>query len=305
MTDNICYVRQNILIVDDTRFNIQIIKDIFDNDYEIFCATSGKECLEISISKNIDLILLDVIMPEIDGYEVCRRLKANPITKNIPVIFVSSMGEIEAEAKGLELGAIDYVIIPINPSILRMRVKNHLELKMYRDILERQSLLDGLTGVANRRHLDKSIDNEWQRALYNDELLSMCLLDIDYFKKYNDFYGHLEGDACLRKVANTLKDSIERNRNLVARYGGEEFVVLLPSVSNDEALKLAWELQRNIASLKIAHQMSEVSSYVTISIGIATVRPKEEMYPTSLIEQADRALYKAKNEGRNRIISIE
>jgi diguanylate cyclase (GGDEF)-like protein len=305
MIDKMDCVRQNILIVDDTRFNIQIIKDIFDNDYEIFCATSGKECLEISMANNIDLVLLDVIMPEMDGYEVCRRLKANPITKNIPVIFVSSMGEIQAEAKGLELGAIDYVIRPINSSILKMRVKNHLELKMYRDILEKQSLLDGLTGVANRRHLDESIDKEWQRALHNDGLLSMCLLDIDFFKKYNDFYGHLEGDACLRKVANALKDSLGRDGDLVARYGGEEFVVLLPSMSNEDALKLAWEVQGNIASLKIAHQMSEVSDYVTISIGIATVRPKKNMYPTSLIEKADCALYKAKNEGRNRIIATE
>jgi len=177
-------IMQNILIVDDTRMNIQIMKDILADSYVIFCATSGKEALKIAMSQRIDLILLDVVMPEMDGYEVCRRLKATHNTQNIPIIFVSAMSDVEDETKGLEMGAIDYIFKPVNPAIVKIRVKNHLELKRYRDILEEQSLLDGLTGIANRRHFDQVFDKEWRRALRRGEELAVIFLDIDYFKNY-------------------------------------------------------------------------------------------------------------------------
>lgn len=294
-------IMQNILVVDDARLNVQIMIDILSNDYNLFCAASGKEAIEIAMSERVDLILLDVIMPGMDGYEVCRRLKSNPHTTNIPVIFISAMTEVKDETKGLEMGAIDYIFKPVNPAIVRVRVKNHLELKKYRDILEQQSLLDGLTGIANRRHFDETFEKEWRRALRSGDTLSLVFLDIDFFKKYNDYYGHLAGDDCLRQVGNALKKSLQRAGDLVARYGGEEFVVILPSTSQMEALKVAEKVRRHIEGLKVSHLRSDVSEYVTVSVGVATITPAIHINPVLLIEQADSALYQAKSRGRNRV----
>lgn len=292
---------QSILIVDDSRLNLQILKDILGIDHQIYCATSGKEALTIIISKRVDLILLDVIMPEMDGFEVCRIIKSNPQTKNIPVIFVSYMGEVEDQAKGLEIGAIDFITKPVNPSIIKARVKNHLELKRYRDILEELSMIDGLTGISNRRYLDEVLEKEWRRAVRTGDTLAVVLIDIDFFKKYNDYYGHVAGDECLRKVANSLKNSVKRAGELVARYGGEEFAVVLPSVSKEDALKLGEILRQNVESLNILHAQSEVSPYVTISVGVAAIRPNRESLSANLFSKADKALYQAKEKGRNMV----
>ena len=294
--------KQRILVVDDSRLNAQIIRDILAEDYEILVATSGQEALGIVMVKSVDLILLDVVMPKMDGYEVCRRLKNDLETKNIPVIFVSAARNVEDETKGLECGAIDYITNPFNPFIIKARVKNHLELKKYRDILEKLSLIDGLTSIANRRYFDETYEKEWRRALRNEDTLSLIMLDIDFFKKYNDHYGHLAGDECLRKVANVLRKSIKRAGDLVARYGGEEFIVILPSTSKDHAFEIAEKMRKDIESLKITHQMSEVSRSVTVSAGVATVKPSKGMSPARLIEKVDSALYQAKNKGRNVVV---
>jgi len=292
---------QSILIVDDTRLNIKIMTDILADDYKIFCATSGKEALYIAMSQRIDLILLDIIMPEMDGYEVCEKLKSDQHTQNIPVIFISAMTNVEDETKGLEMGAIDYIFKPVSPPILKARVKNHLELKKCRDTLEKQSLMDGLTGIANRRYFDENFDKEWERALLSGDSLSLVFIDIDFFKKYNDYYGHLAGDDCLRQVGKTLRNSVG---DLVARYGGEEFVIVLPATSIAEAACVGEKVRSNIESIGIVHPSSEVSQYVTVSVGIATMIPEKNMIPVSLLEQADAALYQAKRKGRNRVIGI-
>jgi diguanylate cyclase (GGDEF)-like protein len=294
-------VMQSILVVDDSRLNLQMIKDILGTDHQIHCATSGKEALTIIMSKRVDLILLDVIMPEMDGFELCKLIKSNPQTQNIPVIFVSYRDEVEDQARGLEIGAIDFITKPVNPSIIKARVKNHLELKRYRDMLEELSTIDGLTGIANRRYLDEVLEKEWRRALRTGDILAVILIDIDYFKKYNDCYGHVAGDECLRKVAKALKDSVKRAGELVARYGGEEFVVVLRSVSKEDALKLGEILRQDVESLNILHAQSEVSRYVTISAGVAAVIPNRELLYTSLFSKADNALYQAKEKGRNKV----
>ncbi|MBC8015048.1 MAG: PleD family two-component system response regulator [Sporomusaceae bacterium] len=297
-------ITQNILIVDDTRFNIQIMTNMLANDYKIFYATSGKTALEIAMSERVDLILLDVIMPEMDGYEVCKKLKSDPHTQNIPIIFVSALKDVEDETKGLEMGAIDYIFKPVSPAILKMRVKNHLELKRYRDLLEQQSLCDGLTCIANRRHFDGVFEKEWRRAVRSGEALSLAFLDIDFFKRYNDYYGHLAGDDCLRQVGIVLKDSLKRASDLVARYGGEEFIIVLPSTSQAEAIQIGEKVRMNIEFLKVVHKMSEVSDYVTVSVGIATIIPEQDMDPALLLMKVDHALYQAKSKGRNRVIAV-
>jgi len=295
---------QKILIVDDTRLNIKIMTDILADNYKIFSAGSGKEALDIAMSQSIDLILLDIIMPEMDGYEVCKRLKSNQQTKNIPVIFISAMTNVEDETKGLEMGAIDYIFKPVSTPILKARVKNHLELKKYRDILEKRSLMDGLTGIANRCYFDATFDKEWRRALDSGDALSLVFIDIDFFKRYNDCYGHLAGDDCLRQVGSTLKDSLKKAGDLVARFGGEEFIIVLPATSLADAARVGEKVRRNIESIKVVHSRSEVSKYVTISVGIATAVPQENMIPASLLEKADMALYQAKKKGRNRVIGL-
>jgi len=294
---------QRILIVDDTKLSNQIMKDILGNDYDILVSTSGEEALVLAASESIDLILLDVEMPGMDGYEVCRKLKQNPYTKNIPVIFVSAANDVQHETKGLEIGAIDYIVKPSNPAIIKARVKNHLGLKKYRDILERISLIDGLTGIANRRHFDQTLEKEWRRALHHGDILSLALIDIDFFKKYNDYYGHLAGDECLQKVGSILTESLKRASDLGARYGGEEFVILLPSTAKDGALTVTERIRSNVEELRISHEMSEVAKHVTVSIGVAAIRPELDKVPSKLIRQADSALYQAKNAGRNRVCS--
>lgn len=295
------HTKQKVLLVDDSALDLQILRDILESDYEILCATSGEQALSIVMSDRVDLILLDVLLPGIDGYQVCALLKENVLTKNIPVIFVTALRNAEEETKGLELGAIDYIFKPFNSAITKVRVKNHLELKEYRDFLEKLSLMDGLTGIANRRYLDEVLDKEWRRGLREGDLLSVIMMDIDFFKKYNDHYGHLAGDDCLRRVSRTLKKTVQRGGDFAARYGGEEFVVLLPSTSLENAVHMAEKVRKNIESLKIKHQMSDVHEYVTVSLGVATVRPERYMNPTSLIERADLALYQAKHDGRNRV----
>lgn len=302
--DDMGSIMQTILIVDDARFNIQIITDILAGDYHILSASSGQEALDIALSHSIDLILLDIIMPGMDGYEVCRRLKIDSHTKNIPVIFISAMTEVKDETKGLEMGAIDYIFKPVNPAIVKIRVKNHLELKKYRDLLEQQSLLDGLTGIANRRDFDDVFNKEWRRALRNGDTLALVFLDIDFFKKYNDCYGHLAGDDCLRQVGSTLKNSLQRAGDVVARYGGEEFVIILPGASLGDAALVGEKVRGNIEDMKVKHEMSEVSEYVTVSVGVAAVRPELHIVPASLMAKADSALYHAKRQGRNRVIAF-
>lgn len=294
--------KQVVLIVDDIYFNAKFIEDILKDDYLVVIVTSGKECLEYIKHKKVDIILLDVVMPEMDGYEVCRRLKADSVTKKIPVVFLSVKGEIEDETKGLELGAIDYIIKPACTSIIKARIKNHLELKKYNDFLEKLSFIDELTGLFNRRYLDKVLKKEWRYALRTGEILSMLLIDIDFFKGYNDCYGHLEGDKCLEKVATVLKNSVLRSRDVVTRYGGEEFIIILPATPQAGAIKVAKRLQEQLALLKVEHQGSEVSDYVTLSIGTASVDSRDFINEKGIIEMADFALYQAKKQGRNRIV---
>lgn len=289
-----------ILIVDDTPGNIEILASVL-KDYELLVATSGEEALELAAAANPDLILLDVVMPDIDGFELCRRLKADDNTRKIPIIFVTAMNQEVDEALGLDIGAIDYITKPISAPIVKARVRNHLELKRSRDILERQSMIDGLTGVANRRRFDEFLEQEWRRAMRNRLPISLILLDVDFFKRYNDKYGHLAGDDCLRKVARVIAQMLYHPADLVVRYGGEEFACILPETDTSGAVEVAQRLKDGVETLQIPHGRSTVAGYVTISLGVATAIPHPDTPPTLLIEAADRLLYEAKHAGRNRV----
>ncbi|MCM2358768.1 MAG: diguanylate cyclase [Geobacteraceae bacterium] len=310
--------RLKILIVDDTPANIQILNEVLQGDYDIFFATNGPDGIRIAQREAPDLILLDIMMPEMDGYEACARLKEDPRTRQTPVIFITAMGEEEDEAKGLECGAIDYITKPISPPIVKARVKNHLELKLHRDALEELTLElgnknrelerlareDSLTGLANRRHFIEVLNAEINRASRTRQFLSLILCDVDFFKNYNDHYGHVAGDRCLQAVGQILQSSFRRAGDLPARYGGEEFTVILPDTPLSGAAQLAEKLRQRMIVEAMPHAFSAVAAQVTLSIGVAGTRETRGRTAAWLIDEADQAMYRSKEGGRNRVTVV-
>ena len=296
--------KQSVLVVDDSPENITILGALLRSDYTVRVATNGEKALKIVASDNPpDLILLDVVMPGIDGYEVCKRIKSDSRTKNIPIIFITAKSTEEDEIKGFEIGAVDYVTKPFSPVVVKARVRTHVELKKYRDFLENTAYCDGLTAIANRRRFDEYYELVWNFAVRGSLPLSLIMIDIDHFKLFNDNYGHQAGDECLIKIANMLSTSVKRKTDVVARYGGEEFVCVLPNTGIDGALVMAENFRTNILSLQIPHIHSSAGNYVTISQGVSTTIPTKDLSPNALVLAADEALYKSKENGRNRILS--
>lgn len=292
--------RQRILIVDDEKFNRQILSELLLPDYEVFLAKDGDQAIARAKAMPApDLILLDVIMPGMDGYEVLRRLRADERTSNIPVMFVTGMCEAEDEAKGLDMGAVDYVSKPFRSAVVRARVRNHMNYIWQRKQLERDAFIDSLTGIHNRRSFDQTVDSEWKRAARHRKQLSLAMVDIDYFKQYNDTYGHGAGDEALRQIAKSMLKIINRSGELIARYGGEEFVVLLPEIGRDEAIQIAERIRYSVEALGIGHEKSSAAPIVTISVGGVSMVPCENSTVADLLALADEQLYLAKQEGRN------
>lgn len=300
-------LKQKILIVDDMPANIKVLGQVLRNEYEIVIATSGPKALELAASDNPpDLVLLDIEMPGMDGYEVCKRLKNEDKTRNISIIFVTAKKEEDDETRGLELGAVDYIVKPFSIPIVKARVKTHLKLKVQTDLLEELTSLDPLTNVANRRRLDEVLKIECSRSRRSGSSLSLIFLDVDYFKSFNDIYGHAAGDECLIKVAAALKSALYRDTDFVARYGGEEFVAVLPETDLQAAIFIAERIKREIAGLKIEHAGSDVADQLSVSMGVLSNSAEDYSYlPVEMIKAADALLYTAKEQGRNRIVSGE
>lgn len=296
---------RKILIVDDEPTNIDILLNVLKDEYKVVAATNGKKALEITKSKDPpDLILLDILMPDMDGYEVCRALKDDDSTKNLPVIFVTAVSEVMDETRGFKLGAVDYITKPFHPPVVKARVKAHMELKIKSDLLEQLASIDGLTNIFNRRRFDEILHLEWNRAARSKTPLSLIMIDIDNFKLFNDTYGHAMGDQCLKDVAWTLRDCIRRPSDIIARYGGEEFAALLPATDQEGVKKIADNMRYEVEALGIPHSDSDVSDLVTISLGAATVFADTEINLSErLLKAADEALYQSKKKGRNRVNS--
>ncbi|MBS1187112.1 MAG: response regulator receiver modulated diguanylate cyclase [Burkholderiaceae bacterium] len=298
--------KPSVMIVDDTPANIRVLAESLRRDYRIRVATSGREALDLIAHVGPpDLLLLDVMMPEMDGYEICRRLKSAPETRNVPVIFVTARAEAADEEYGLKLGAVDYIVKPFHLPIVTARVRNHIELKQKTDLLESLAMLDGLTGIPNRRRFDQTLADEWLRARRDGERLSLLILDIDHFKEYNDHFGHAGGDRCLTKVAEALAQGVNRAGDLVARYGGEEFIALLPDTDADGAREVAARFRETVELLALPHPLSRAASHVTISVGFATLTPASGGGAETLLKLADTMLYRAKEQGRNRICGLD
>ena len=289
-----------ILIVDDVPDNIHVLSRMLAGEgIQVSTATSGRRALKLAGLYPPDLVLLDVMMPDMDGYEVCKAMKSDPLLRGVPVIFITALADEASEVRALEMGAVDFIIKPFKEAIVKLRIKMHLELKLQREVLENLTRLDGLTGIANRRAFDERLDLEWRRATRSRENLALAMIDVDYFKAYNDSNGHLAGDDCLRRIAAALHDSLNRAGDFVARFGGEEFAVLLPATGQGELSVIAGRMRQTVEALMIPHCASGISPWVTVSIGGASFEPDQAVAFTRIVELADRQLYLAKAQGRN------
>jgi len=290
--------KNSILIVDDELLNLKMLRSILHEDYTVFTAKDGLSAIEMATTNNPDLILLDIIMPGMDGYEVLANLKGNNNTRSIPVIFITGLDSAAEEEKGLSMDAADYIGKPFTPNIVLLRVRNQIQIINQIRTIEKLSYLDQLTQIPNRRSLDQHILSEWGRAIRDSIPLSLLMIDVDKFKLYNDTYGHLQGDIVLRTVAGTILQTLQRAGDFAARYGGEEFCVLLPGADIFGAMKVAEQIREAVSLLAIPCE-NGTPSRVTISVGVHSLTPRVTDTIPSLIDKADHALYIAKEAGRN------
>jgi len=284
-----------VLIVDDLPSNVKVLEVILKDTYQLKMSTSGEEAIELANQVPLpDLILLDIGMPEMDGYEVMKKLKDSDDTKHIPIIFVTAHNQTEDEEKGLLAGAVDYITKPVRPAIVKARINTHITLKNQSDKLLYIALHDKLTGLYNRRYLQKVGDLKFARAYRHKENLSVITCDIDHFKVVNDNYGHLVGDKVLQAVGKLFSKE-KRFEDFAARYGGEEFVIVLEHCPLKSAEQKAQELRAELESLTIE------GISVTASFGVAQIDEKHKNFE-NLLKDADIALYRAKDSGRNKVV---
>jgi diguanylate cyclase (GGDEF)-like protein len=320
-----------ILVVDDSKVSRELLKlflkgagyrDVVDVDSaEKAFGLLGVGRTDEEGSGRFDMILMDVVMPGMDGIEACRAIRKDARFEDIPIIMVTAAEDEDHLHRAFLAGAIDYILKPIGKTELLARVHSVLQLKTERDgrkarekellealeqlrkandILRRLSAIDGLTGLSNRRNFDEFIEKEWRRAQRDQKPVSLIMIDIDHFKAYNDTYGHQRGDDCLKQVAAIIGENVKRPADLAARYGGEEFAVVLPDTGAKGAAEMAELIKRSIEAVAIPHAKNSAAPVVTVSLGVATLEPDRILNPSDLIERADKALYAAKNGGRNR-----
>jgi len=291
--------KNSILIVDDEELNRFALKNILNTEYNIHIAESGAEAVEKAKQYLPDLILLDVVMPGIDGYQTVSEIQKCDKIKNTPVIFVTGLDDVENEKKGLELNAIDYITKPYDFEIIRLRIHNHIQRINQLRITKESGLLDMLTGLPNRRDFDSKIEKEWKRAVSEQKHISILLIDIDKFKTVNDTYGHQQGDNVLKSVSGILLQEFKRDGDLIARWGGEEFVALLPDTPLEKAIEIADKIRLSVEKAEIP--CGDQILKVTVSIGINSQIPETESTMEDFIKKVDVALYNAKHNGRNRL----
>ncbi len=323
-----------LLIVDDNPDNLDLLEAILlEEDYDVLRAENGEIALQLAQREQPDLVLLDIHMPGLNGYQVCDRLKQDVRCQQIPVIFLSALSEIHDKAKAFASGGIDYITKPFQELEVLARVKTHVALsramrelaeqnhrlqaeiaersRLERAILEtnqqleRLAITDELTGLANRRRFNDCLERECQRAVWEKRPIALILGDIDYFKRYNDHFGHQAGDDCLREVAKALKNAARRENDLAARYGGEEMAVILPNTDLKGGMEVAERIRQHIMQLQIPHPLSEANEWITLSLGVAELVPNHENVTEHIVRLADQGLYLAKSGGRNRVMTCQ
>ncbi len=324
-----------ILLADDDRISRLLLRKYMEKErYRVIDVTNGKQCLEAYLTVKPDLVMLDALMPVMDGFTCCKQLiqiARNNLKLSVadfdtgfslgttmianlwertPILMITSLDDPESVDQAFEAGASDFLTKPIHWAVLRQRVRRLLQqAQLYKQLeaanqaLQQLANMDGLTGVANRRRFDNYLNFQWLSLVPERSPLSLILCDIDFFKLYNDKYGHPAGDMCLQKIGTVLSQTLHNSQDLVARYGGEEFAVIMPHTDVAGAVHIATAMQAKVRELEITHAQSTVSQHVTLSLGVASIIPTYETEPSALILAADKALYQAKAEGRNRIIS--
>jgi len=318
-----------VLLVDDQAMVAEGIRRMIadEPDIQFHYCPDPKKAVHEAIACNATVILQHLVMPDADGMTLVRLYRNNPATRDLPIIVLSGKDDPNIKSDAFDQGATDYLVkLPEKVELLariRAHAKSYIAQKerdeAFRNLsriqeqlekmndelahsnreLQRLSSMDGLTGLANRRQFDETLEQEWQRAMRTNMPLSLIFVDIDFFKRYNDHYGHQAGDDCLKKVAGALEKTIHRPADLVSRYGGEEFVMILPDTTDEGALAVAEKVLASVANLRIPHANSAAADHVTLSIGVATAAPLEDSQPEDLIETADKMLYRAKERGRN------
>ncbi|WP_269620739.1 GGDEF domain-containing response regulator [Zhongshania sp. BJYM1] len=298
--------RPSILIVDDEDSNLKYLSLLLSKDYDVVTTNDVYEAISIVENVNFYLIITDILMPGMSGHCLCMLIKGNPLTRDIPILFLTGIDSEVDELRALELGGSDFVNRPVHPSILKARVKNLVQAQHGQIILKKYAMYDELTSLPNRRYFVERAEQEWLSCQRDDLPLSVIVIDIDYFKKYNDHYGHAQGDFCLRKVAEILKSALKRPRDFIARTGGEEFVCILPEADFESAALVCERIRRSVESARIAHKKSDVSDIITVSLGFeCAVSTSIYRDYGEVVKKADEFLYQSKLLGRNRICSIQ
>ena len=295
-------MKQKILIIDDSVVNINALHMMLKEEYQVYVAKNGKDGIKQANLIQPSLILLDILMPEMDGFQVLDILTKDSNTSSIPVMFITCLNDDKNEEKGLNLGAVDYITKPFNLSVIKAKVRNHIELFQYRKAIENIAMLDGLTGIPNRRSYDERIKVDWQYAIQEQVPISVAIMDIDCFKEYNDNYGHLQGDMVLKQVAKQLEADIPLKNGFAARYGGEEFVIVLLNYTKDEAMEILENVRIGIERLGIQHLHSRAEKVITVSLGGGTIIPNEGDDLNHFVETVDQRLYRGKTLGRNLLV---
>ena len=295
----------HLLIVDDQASSRMILEGLLGRMVNCTSVSSGDAALAYCEENTPDLILMDIYMPGMDGHQVAQALRENPSKPDIPIIFVTATTTDEAQSKCWDSGCVDFVTKPINACTLQNRVKAHLNHKLKNDLLESLIYIDRLTGAYNRHYLEDYLPRLMKDGKRSGTPLSLALFDVDYFKRYNDRYGHMEGDSCLWKLSNAISDSLLRPMDKLVRVGGEEFLVILPNTNEEGAKLVANRLLSTVFNLDIAHADSDLAR-VTISAGVATKHPGDNKTIDFTMLQADKSLYAAKGQGRNCVVcSVE
>jgi diguanylate cyclase (GGDEF)-like protein len=298
--------RKTILIVDDSDVNLIVFSEMLCDEYNVLTACNGDKALELARWHIPDLILLDVLMPSMNGYEVLEHLKEDAYTSKISVIFLTGLNSPEEEAKGLSLGGSDFITKPFNMEVLKARVQARLRQADEINRLETLATLDALTGIANRGNFDATLHSEFGRSLRINIPMTIAMIDIDYFKQYNDCYGHVAGDRALKAVARTIASCVKRSGDYAARFGGEEFAVILPETDLAAGQIIGESICLAISGLRIEHAESQCSKFLSVSVGIASNDGINARVSNALqlVKQADERLYKAKAAGRNQSICV-
>ena len=298
--------KNSVLVIDDENSNIITLTQMLSPEYTIYAVKNGQDGIELAEKYLPDVILLDILMPDMDGYEAIALLKKSEKTKDIPVIFITGLSRAGDEERGLALGAADYISKPFSSAIVRLRVRNQIQMLEQLKTIKKLSMTDPLTGIANRRSFDNRMRLEWEHAKRKKSVLSLLMIDIDRFKDYNDTYGHLQGDEALKEVAKSIVVTAKRSVDFTARWGGEEFAVLLPDTDMNGAFVLAEDIRKNVEDMPIACTDGPTTN-ITVSAGVNAATPAQEESGCirEFVDGADKALYAAKKAGRNRVCKFD